>query len=104
MSGWLSPVFRVPCTREESGPVDGRRLIIGTYLNWQCVAPRLRTYSEQTNNSPTLSAYLEERFGGRRGNLRIVSATVAVVFFTLYVASGFVAGGLLLHLIFGVGF
>ncbi|TJZ57510.1 sodium/proline symporter PutP [Streptomyces piniterrae] len=79
-------------------------LIIGTYLNWRCVAPRLRTYTEKADNSLTLSAYLEERFEDRSGNLRTVSATVTVVFFTLYVASGFVAGGLLFQQIFGVDF
>lgn len=79
-------------------------LIFGTYLNWRCVAPRLRTYTELANNSVTLSAYLEERFEDRSRMLRIVSATVTVVFFTVYVASGFVAGGLLFNQIFDVGF
>ncbi|MEU7430966.1 sodium/proline symporter PutP [Streptomyces sioyaensis] len=105
MSGWLFLGLPGAVYAEGIGAiwiVVG--LIIGTYLNWRFMAPRLRTYTELANNSVTLSAYLEERFEDRSGILRILSATVTVVFFTLYVASGFVAGGLLFHQIFGVGF
>ncbi|WP_149182020.1 sodium/proline symporter PutP [Streptomyces sp. TRM49041] len=79
-------------------------LIIGTYLNWRLVAPRLRTYTELAGNSVTLSSYLEERFEDRSRMLRLLSAIVTVVFFTVYVASGLIAGGLLLDEIFGAGF
>jgi sodium/proline symporter len=79
-------------------------LVIGTFLNWRFVAPRLRTYTELAGNSVTLSAYLEERFEDRSRTLRLLSAIVIVVFFTVYVASGLVAGGLLFDEIFGVGF
>ncbi|MGI5196360.1 sodium/proline symporter PutP [Streptomyces sp. CA-288835] len=79
-------------------------LIIGTYLNWRLVAPRLRTYTEQAGNSVTLSSYLEERFEDRSHVLRSLSAVVTVVFFTVYVASGLVAGGLLFNEIFGADF
>lgn len=105
MSGWLFLGLPGAVYAEGIGAtwiVVG--LIIGTYLNWRCVAPRLRTYTEVANNSVTLSAYLEERFEDRSRMLRIVSATVTVVFFTVYVASGFVAGGLLFNQIFDVGF
>jgi sodium/proline symporter len=79
-------------------------LVIGTYLNWRFVAPRLRTYTELAANSMTLSAYLEERFEDHGRALRVLSASIIVVFFTLYVASALVAGGLLFDEIFGVGF
>ena len=79
-------------------------LVIGTYLNWLFVAPRLRTYTERADNAVSLSAYLEERFEDRTKSLRIVSAAVTVVFFTVYVASGLVAGGVLFHQVFGIGF
>ncbi|MGP3983320.1 sodium/proline symporter PutP [Streptomyces sp. KR80] len=79
-------------------------LVIGTYLNWRFVAPRLRTYTELADDSVTLSAYLEERFEDTSRVLRIVSATVIVVFFTVYVASGLLAGGVLFEEIFGGGF
>ncbi len=70
-------------------------LAVGTYLNWLFVAPRLRTYTERAENAVSLSAYLEERFEDRTRTLRMVSAAVTLVFFTVYVASGLVAGGLL---------
>lgn len=79
-------------------------LVVGTYLNWRFVAPRLRTYTESANNAVTLSAYLEERFEDDSRMLRIVSATVTVVFFTVYVASGLVAGGKLFAQIFRTDF
>ncbi|SOE09708.1 sodium/proline symporter [Streptomyces sp. 2323.1] len=79
-------------------------LAIGTYLNWLLVAPRLRTYTELAGDAKTLSAYLEERFEDGSRMLRLLSATVIVVFFTVYVASGLLAGGVLFEGIFGGGF
>ncbi|HWM36724.1 MAG TPA: sodium/proline symporter PutP [Streptomyces sp.] len=78
-------------------------LIIGTYLNWRLVAPRLRVYTEWVG-AVTLPAYLEERFEDRSRVIRLLSAIVTVVFFTVYVASGLVACGLLADEIFGAGF
>ncbi|HEX2145521.1 MAG TPA: sodium/proline symporter PutP [Glycomyces sp.] len=77
-------------------------LAIGTYLNWLLVAPRLRTYTERAHNSISLSAYLESRFEDRTHLLRVVSAVIIGVFFTLYVASGLVAGGKLFQEVFGI--
>ncbi|WP_408649058.1 sodium/proline symporter PutP [Streptomyces poriticola] len=79
-------------------------LIIGTYLNWRFVAPRLRTYTERAGNAVSLSAYLEERFEDRTRVLRMASAAVTLVFFTVYVASGLVAGGLLFTTVFDIRF
>ncbi|MFB6437707.1 sodium/proline symporter PutP [Streptomyces sp. NPDC056411] len=79
-------------------------LAVGTYLNWLLVAPRLRTYTERAGDAKTLSAYLEERFEDGSHVLRLLSATVIVVFFTVYVASGLLAGGVLFEGIFGGGF
>ncbi|UNZ16021.1 sodium/proline symporter PutP [Streptomyces sp. 891-h] len=78
-------------------------LIVGTYLNWRLVAPRLRVYTERVG-AVTLPSYLEERFEDRSRVIRLLSATVTVVFFTVYVASGLVACGLLADEIFGAGF
>ncbi|MGW4107780.1 sodium:solute symporter family transporter, partial [Streptomyces sp. NPDC004976] len=79
-------------------------LAAGTYLNWLFVAPRLRTYTERADNAVSLSAYLEERFEDRTRMLRLVSAAVTLVFFTLYVSSGLVAGGLLFETVFDLRF
>jgi sodium/proline symporter len=78
-------------------------LVIGTYLNWRLVAPRLRVYTERVG-AVTLPAYLEERFEDRSRVIRLLSSIVTVVFFTLYVASGLVACGFLADEIFGAGF
>ncbi|MFR9799137.1 sodium/proline symporter PutP [Streptomyces sp. MS06] len=79
-------------------------LVIGTYLNWLFVAPRLRTYTERAGNAVSLSGYLEKRFEDRTRALRMASAAVTLVFFTVYVASGLVAGGLLFKNVFDVRF
>ncbi|MEX0680930.1 MAG: sodium/proline symporter PutP [Balneolales bacterium] len=67
-------------------------LATGAWLNWQFVAARLRIYSQQTNDAITLPDYLESRFEDKSRILRIVSATVILFFFTVYTASGLVAG------------
>ncbi|MGW2959185.1 sodium/proline symporter PutP [Streptomyces sp. NPDC001220] len=105
MSGWLFLAF--PGAVYAAGIGAGWiavGLVLGTYFNWLFVAPRLRTYTERAGNAVSLSAYLEERFEDRTRMLRMVSAAVTLVFFTVYVASGLVAGGLLFGHIFGAGF
>lgn len=70
-------------------------LTLGAYANWLYVAPRLRTYTEMANNSITIPAYLENRFGDASHLLRLVSGLVILIFFTFYVSSGLVSGGVL---------
>ncbi|WP_100448778.1 sodium/proline symporter PutP [Glycomyces xiaoerkulensis] len=103
MSGWL--LMGLPGAVYAAGIGEAWiavGLAAGTYLNWLFVAPRLRTYTERAHNSISLSAYFESRFEDRTHLLRVVSALIIGVFFTLYVASGLVAGGLLFETIFGV--
>ncbi len=70
-------------------------LSIGAYLNWSLVAARLRWFTERANDALTLSDFLEARFDDRTHVLRIVSALVILVFFTIYAASGLVSGAIL---------
>ncbi|MFS0919558.1 sodium/proline symporter PutP [Brevibacillus sp. 179-C 1.1 NHS] len=70
-------------------------LTLGAYANWLYVAPRLRSYTEVANNSITIPAFLENRFGDSSRMLRLVSALVIMIFFTFYVSSGLVSGGVL---------
>ncbi len=79
-------------------------LSIGAFLNWQYVAARLRTYTEKSGNAITLPDYLEQRFEDRSRVLRIVTATVILIFFALYTASGLVAGAKLFESSFGWGY
>lgn len=70
-------------------------LTLGAYANWLYVAPRLRSYTEVASNSITIPAFLENRFGDGSRMLRLVSALVIMIFFTFYVSSGLVSGGVL---------
>ena len=77
-------------------------LVIGAFLNYLIVAPRLRTYTEVANDSITLPDFFENRFHDKSHLLRVVSSLVIVVFFTLYTSSGIVAGGKLFESSFGL--
>lgn len=70
----------------------GIGLAIGTALNWIFVARRLRCFSKAAGDSITLPQYLSNRFASQNHVLQVVSALIFLVFFTVYVASGFVAG------------
>lgn len=79
-------------------------LVIGAFLNYLIVAPRLRTYTEVANDSITLPDFFENRFGDKSRALRLVSSIVIIVFFTLYTSSGVVAGGKLFESSFGLDY
>ncbi len=76
-------------------------LFIGTVLNWKYVAARLRVYTEETD-SMTLPSFFEDRFGDPTGLLRIISAAIILLFFTIYSASGLVASGKLFESLFNI--
>lgn len=77
-------------------------LIIGAYLNWSLVAARLRLYTERSGDALTLPDFFSNRFEDKSNVLRIVSAIVILLFFTLYCASGVVAGARLFESMFGL--
>ncbi len=79
-------------------------LVIGAWLNYLLVAPRLRVYTEVANDAITIPDYFANRFEDRGNALRIVSALVIIVFFTLYTSSGVVAGGKLFENSFGMSY
>ncbi|MFS0752046.1 sodium/proline symporter PutP [Oceanobacillus sp. 1P07AA] len=94
MSQWL--LMGLPGAIYLSGLAEGWiaiGLAIGAWLNWLIVAPRLRTYTEVSNNSITIPSYLDNRFKNNSKILRIVSGAVILIYFTFYVSSGMVAGG-----------
>jgi sodium/proline symporter len=76
-------------------------LTLGAYANWVYVAPRLRTFTEAANNSITIPSFLENRFGDESRLLRLISGLVIMIFFTFYVSSGLVSGGVLFQNSFG---
>ena len=94
MSGWL--MMGLPGAIFLSGLGQGWiavGLVIGAYLNYRLVAPRLRTYTELAGDSITVPDFFEERFHDRSHSLRLVSAIVIIIFFALYTSAGMVAGG-----------
>lgn len=101
MSGWLLlglPGYAYVAGLEAVWIALG--LLIGTYLNWLLVAPRLRQQSEALDNSLTLPEYLENRFNDSRHFLRFFSAFFILLFFLFYTSSGLVAGGKLFQSVF----
>tara|TARA_B100000700_G_scaffold38553_1_gene38484 strand:- start:6412 stop:7950 length:1539 start_codon:yes stop_codon:yes gene_type:complete len=79
-------------------------LVIGAWANYLLVAPRLRVYTERANDAITIPDYFANRFNDSKNALRVVSAVVIIVFFTLYTSSGVVAGGKLFESSFGLSY
>lgn len=76
-------------------------LTIGAWLNWKIVAPRLRIYTQVSNDSITIPSFFDNRFKENAKILRIVSGLIILVYFTFYVSSGFVASGVFFESSFG---
>ncbi|MFT5635898.1 MAG: SSS family solute:Na+ symporter [Cognaticolwellia sp.] len=105
MSGWmLMGVPGLMFTVGLSSVWISFGLILGAYLNYLIVAPRLRTYTEMANDSITLPDFFENRFADNSRALRITSSIVIILFFTLYTSSGIVAGGKLFESSFGLSY
>jgi SSS family solute:Na+ symporter/sodium/proline symporter len=105
MSGWM--LMGLPGAMYVSGISSlwiATGLVLGAFLNYLIVAPRLRTYTEIANDSITLPDFFENRFNDNSHLLRVVSSVVIVVFFTLYTSSGIVAGGKLFESSFGLNY
>ncbi|MFC5930417.1 sodium/proline symporter PutP [Cryobacterium melibiosiphilum] len=105
MSGWL--LLGLPGAIYVSGLVEAWiaiGLTIGAWLNWKFIAPRLRSYTEVSQNSITLPSFFENRLKDKSRLLRIVSGLIILVFFTFYVSSGMVAGGVFFEESFGSTF
>lgn len=93
MSGWLLMGFPGSILAFGMGQAwIGIGLGIGTIANWLLIATRLRRFSHAANDSITLPQYLSNRFLTQNPVLQVICAVIFLVFFTIYVASGFVAG------------
>ena len=79
-------------------------LIIGAYFNYRLVAPRLRVYTEIADDAITIPDYFEKRFNDNSRTLRVLSAVVIIIFFTLYTSAGVVSGGKLFEASFGLDY
>ncbi|ETD72586.1 proline:sodium symporter [Pelistega indica] len=105
MSGWL--LMGLPGAIYASGLIEAWiaiGLTIGQYFNWLLVSGRLRVHTELNNNALTLPEYFASRFGEYGKLLKIGSAAIILFFFTIYSASGVVAGARLFELLFEVDY
>ena len=105
MSGWL--LLGLPGALYAAGLVEawiGIGLFVGALINWIVVAPRLRKQTESYDNSLTIPQFLSRRFPSQALTLRVVSAVVIVIFFTVYTAAGLVGGGKLFETAFAGAF
>jgi sodium/proline symporter len=105
MSGWL--LMGLPGALYLSGVSEAwiaLGLILGAWFNWRYVAARLRVFTELTDDALTLPDYFSARFEDKARLLRVISAVVILVFFTIYCASGMVAGARLFEQTFAMSY
>lgn len=105
MSGWL--LMGLPGAVFLSGLSESwiaLGLVLGAWFNWRVVAGRLRVYTEIAHNSLTLPDYFAHRFEDPGKLLRVLAALIILVFFTIYCASGMVAGARLFERTFGLSY
>lgn len=105
MSGWL--LIGLPGSLYLSGVSEAWiavGLIIGAWFNWYAVAGRLRVYTQISRDALTLPDYFSVRFEDHSRMLKVMAAVIILVFFTLYCASGMVAGARLFEQTFALSY
>lgn len=105
MSGWL--ILGLPGYMYASGIVSlwiAGGLTLGAFVNYLLVALRLRVFTEIADNALTLPDYFSNRFNDTSHLLRIMSAVVIIVFFTVYTAASLVGGGKLFESSLGMSY
>ena len=105
MSGWL--LLGLPGMMYSDGIVGSWiavGLVIGAYINWHYVAKPLRVYTHQLNDSITIPDFIANRFEDKGHMLRIITAVVILLFYTLYTSSGLVGGAKLFEATFGMDY
>lgn len=105
MSGWL--LMGLPGAIYLSGLSEAWiavGLTIGAFLNYKIVAGRLRIFTEKYNNALTLPEFFAQRFPRQKKALKIISSSIILFFFTIYCASGVVAGAKLFQSLLGLDY
>ncbi|OOF70271.1 sodium/proline symporter PutP [Rodentibacter caecimuris] len=105
MSGWL--LMGLPGAIFLSGLSEAWiavGLTIGAYFNYRIVAGRLRVFTESYKNSLTLPEFFAQRFPRQKKTLKIISSSIILFFFTIYCASGVVAGAKLFQSLLGLDY
>lgn len=78
-------------------------LLVGMFLTWQLIAPKLREATEKYD-CYTLSSYFEKRFNDQSNSIRILSAIMFVLFLTHYLSAGMIGIGLFLESLYGMNY
>ena len=106
MSGWL--LMGLPGVAYLTGIGEAfwtaLGLAVGTYLNWLFVAKRLRKYTKVSGNAITLPDYFSNRFRDKQKILMSFAAVLILLFFVIYLGSGFAAMGKLFKSLFGIDY
>lgn len=103
MSGWL--LLGLPGLMYSDGLVGGWiavGLFVGAYLNWHYIAKPLRVYTHHLDDSITIPDYFSNRFRDNKNYLRVITAIVILIFYTLYTSSGLVGGAKLFEATFNL--
>lgn len=79
-------------------------LVIGAFLNWHYISQKLRISSHQLNNAITIPDYFANRFNDKTSLLRVITAIVILIFYTLYTSSGLVGGAKLFEATFNLAY
>lgn len=102
MSAWLFMAFPMTVFLLGVGRVwIALGLLIGMFLNWQFVAPKLRSMTEKYD-SCTMPSFFERRFNDTSGIIRLLSAAATLIFLIHYLSAGLIAMGILLESLFGI--
>ena len=105
MSGWL--LLGLPGMMYSQGIVGSWiavGLIAGAYINWHYVAKPLRVYTHHLGDAITIPDYFSNRFNDKGNVLRVITAVVILVFYTLYTSSGLVGGAKLFEATFDLDY
>lgn len=78
-------------------------LLVFMFLNWQLIAPKIRVATEQYN-SLTFSSFFESRLSDTSGMIRVFTAIMSLIFYTIYISAGLVGLGLLLETLFSINY
>jgi sodium/proline symporter len=103
MSGWL--LLGLPGVAYFTGMAEAfwtaLGLALGTWINWQIVARRLRVYSQTAGNAITLPAFFSNRFHDKKHILMTIAAVIILIFFSIYTGAQLVTFGKLFGYVFG---
>ncbi len=78
-------------------------LVTGMFLNWHCIAPRIRKTTEALEAS-TLSAFFAKRFPKRGTLIRITTTAACLLFLTYYLSAGMIGVGLVFESLFHIDY